>query len=148
MPSADHERRDALPVGTVLRGFTIQALIAHGGFGIGNQAGHNLLGLLVAIGEYLNLGIRGNHSTAIYNFKVASREGGIDMDQHRLVWDGNHTLSLWKTSIAAHKSLLESARLLAGRGKAVQPEGWPSLDSTTATAEQITNRLTTSLTDC
>ena len=53
MPSADHERRDALPVGTVLREFTIQAVIGHGGFGIVYRAGHNELDLTVAIKEYL-----------------------------------------------------------------------------------------------
>ena len=53
MPSTDHERRDALPVGTVLREFTIQAVIGHGGFGIVYRAGHNELDLTVAIKEYL-----------------------------------------------------------------------------------------------
>ena len=53
MPSTDHGRRDALPVGTVLRDFTIQAVIGHGGFGIVYRAGHNELDLTVAIKEYL-----------------------------------------------------------------------------------------------
>ena len=53
MPSTDPERRDALPVGTVLRDFTIQAVIGHGGFGIVYRAGHNELDLTVAIKEYL-----------------------------------------------------------------------------------------------
>ena len=53
MPSTDHERRDALPVGTILRDFTIQAVIGHGGFGIVYRAGHNELDLTVAIKEYL-----------------------------------------------------------------------------------------------
>ena len=53
MPSMDPERRDALPVGTVLREFTIQAVIGHGGFGIVYRAGHNELDLTVAIKEYL-----------------------------------------------------------------------------------------------
>ena len=53
MPSTDHGRRDALPVGTVLREFTIQAVIGHGGFGIVYRAGHNELDLTVAIKEYL-----------------------------------------------------------------------------------------------
>ena len=53
MPSTDHERRDALPIGTVLREFTIQAVIGHGGFGIVYRAGHNELDLTVAIKEYL-----------------------------------------------------------------------------------------------
>ena len=53
MPSTDYERRDALPVGTVLRDFTIQAVIGHGGFGVVYRADHNDLDLTVAIKEYL-----------------------------------------------------------------------------------------------
>ena len=53
MSSTDHERRDALPVGTVLREFIIEAVIGHGGFGIVYRAGHNELDLTVAIKEYL-----------------------------------------------------------------------------------------------
>ena len=49
----ESERRDALPVGTVVRDFTIQAVIGHGGFGIVYRAGHNELDLTVAIKEYL-----------------------------------------------------------------------------------------------
>ena len=64
MPSTDHGRRDALPVGTVLRDFTIQAVIGHGGFGIVYRAGHNELDLTVAIKEYLPV-------------ELAVREGAI-----------------------------------------------------------------------
>ncbi len=53
MPSTEPERRDALPVGAILRDFTIQAVIGHGGFGIVYRAGHNELDLTVAIKEYL-----------------------------------------------------------------------------------------------
>ncbi len=42
-----------MPVGTVLREFTIQAVLGHGGFGIVYRAGHNELELTVAIKEYL-----------------------------------------------------------------------------------------------
>ena len=49
----DHERRDALPAGYVLRDFTIQAVIGHGGFGIVYRAGHNELDRTVAINEFL-----------------------------------------------------------------------------------------------
>ena len=58
MPSMDPEQRDALLVGTVLREFTIQAVIGHGGFGIVYRAEHDELELMVAIGESLNLGGR------------------------------------------------------------------------------------------
>ena len=53
MLSAEPERRDALPVGTVLRDFTIQAVLGHGGFGVVYRARHNELDLTVAIKEYL-----------------------------------------------------------------------------------------------
>ncbi len=53
MPSNGPKRRDALPIGTILRDFTIQAVIGHGGFGIVYRAGHNELNLTVAIKEYL-----------------------------------------------------------------------------------------------
>ena len=53
MPNTDNERRDALPVGTVLRDFTIQAVIGHGGFGVVYRAEHNELDLTVAIKEYM-----------------------------------------------------------------------------------------------
>ena len=53
MPNNGPERRDALPVGAILRDFTIQAVIGHGGFGIVYRAGHNELDLTVAIKEYL-----------------------------------------------------------------------------------------------
>lgn len=53
MPSKDQERRDALPVGTVLRDFTVREVIGHGGFGVVYRAGHNELDLTVAIKEYL-----------------------------------------------------------------------------------------------
>ena len=53
MPRTNLKRRDALPAGTILRDFTIQAVIGHGGFGIVYRAGHNELDLTVAIKEYL-----------------------------------------------------------------------------------------------
>ena len=53
MPANEHERRDALPRGTVLRDYTIEAVLGHGGFGIVYRARHNELGNRVAIKEYL-----------------------------------------------------------------------------------------------
>ena len=53
MPANEHERRDALPRGTALRDYTIEAVLGHGGFGIVYRARHNELGGLVAIKEYL-----------------------------------------------------------------------------------------------
>ena len=53
MPANEHERRDALPRGTALRGYTIEEVLGHGGFGIVYRARHNELGGLVAIKEYL-----------------------------------------------------------------------------------------------
>ena len=42
-----------MPVGTVLRDFTVREVIGHGGFGVVYRAGHNELDLTVAIKEYL-----------------------------------------------------------------------------------------------
>ena len=53
LPSADHERRDALPAGYVLRDFTKKGVIGHGVLGIVYRATHNELDLTVAIKEYL-----------------------------------------------------------------------------------------------
>lgn len=53
MQSAQSNRRDALAPQTVLRDYTIEAVLGHGGFGIVYRARHNDLGHLVAIKEYL-----------------------------------------------------------------------------------------------
>ena len=65
MPSTDHGRRDALPIGTVLRDFTIQAVIGHGGFGIVYRAGHTELDLTVAIKEYLPVELAVREGTTV-----------------------------------------------------------------------------------
>lgn len=53
MLQSETERRDALPKGTVLREYTLQTVIGHGGFGIVYRARHDHLGITVAIKEYL-----------------------------------------------------------------------------------------------
>ena len=65
MPSTDYGWRDALPVGTVLREFTIQAVLGHGGFGIVYRAGHNELDLTVAIKEYLPVELAVREGTTV-----------------------------------------------------------------------------------
>ena len=47
------ERHDSLAPGTVLRDYTIESVIGHGGFGIVYRARHDELGIVVAIKEYL-----------------------------------------------------------------------------------------------
>ena len=53
MPDDWIDRRDALPQGCVLRDYTIQEVLGHGGFGIVYKARHNELDHVVAIKEYL-----------------------------------------------------------------------------------------------
>ena len=53
MPDEWSDRRDALPQGSVLRDYTIEEVLGHGGFGIVYKARHNELDHIVAIKEYL-----------------------------------------------------------------------------------------------
>ncbi len=53
VPDDWSDRRDALPQGCVLRDYTIQEVLGHGGFGIVYKARHNELDHVVAIKEYL-----------------------------------------------------------------------------------------------
>ena len=66
MPSGQTDRRDALAPGTVLRDYTVEAALGHGGFGIVYRARHNELGHLVAIKEYLpaELAVREGNTVA------------------------------------------------------------------------------------
>ncbi|MDE0102688.1 MAG: TonB family protein [Bryobacterales bacterium] len=60
------DRLDALPAGTELHGYVIEAVLGHGGFGIVYQARHRELDTLVAIKEYIpaELSVRSNNSVA------------------------------------------------------------------------------------
>ena len=53
VPDERSGRRDALPRGCVLRDYTIEEVLGHGGFGIVYKARHNELDHVVAIKEYL-----------------------------------------------------------------------------------------------
>ena len=53
VPDEWSDRRDALPQGSVLRDYTIEEVLGHGGFGIVYRARHNELDHVVAIKEYL-----------------------------------------------------------------------------------------------
>ena len=53
LPWNGKERHDSLSPGTVLRDYTIEAVIGHGGFGIVYRARHDELAFVVAIKEYL-----------------------------------------------------------------------------------------------
>ena len=53
VPDDWSDRRDALPQGCVLRDYTIEEVLGHGGFGIVYKARHNELDHIVAIKEYL-----------------------------------------------------------------------------------------------
>ena len=53
MPDEWSDRRDARPQGCVLRDYTVEEVLGHGGFGIVYKARHNELDHVVAIKEYL-----------------------------------------------------------------------------------------------
>lgn len=53
MAEVGPHRRDALSAGTVLRDYTLESVIGHGGFGIVYRARHDELDLTVAVKEYL-----------------------------------------------------------------------------------------------
>ena len=53
VPDDWNDRRDALPQGSVLRDYTIEEVLGHGGFGIVYKARHKELDHVVAIKEYL-----------------------------------------------------------------------------------------------
>ena len=53
VPDAWSDRRDVLPQGCVLRDYTIEEVLGHGGFGIVYKARHKELDHVVAIKEYL-----------------------------------------------------------------------------------------------
>ena len=57
LATSGKERHDSLAPGTVLRDYTIESVIGHGGFGIVYRARHDELGLVVAIKEYLPIEI-------------------------------------------------------------------------------------------
>ena len=73
-----HERRDALPRGTVLRDYTIEAVLGHGGFGIVYRARHNELGNRVAIKEYLPVELALREGLSVHPRSAACRAGYED----------------------------------------------------------------------
>ena len=72
-------RRDALPHGAVLRDYTLEAVLGHGGFGIVYRARHNLLAHRVAIKEYLPLGLAVREGESVHpgspNFREYLEDG-------------------------------------------------------------------------
>ena len=78
MAGNEHERRDALPRGTVLRDYTIEAVLGHGGFGIVYRARHNELGNRVAIKEYLPVELALREGLSVHPRSAACRAGYED----------------------------------------------------------------------
>ena len=69
MEAVEHIRRDALPPGSRLRDYTLEAVIGSGGFGIVYRARHAELGHFVAIKEYLpaELAVRVDEDVRVRN---------------------------------------------------------------------------------
>lgn len=69
MEAVEHIRRDALPPGSRLRDYTLEAVIGSGGFGIVYRARHAELGHLVAVKEYLpaELAVRVDEDVRVRN---------------------------------------------------------------------------------
>ena len=57
MQTGAYDRRDALPAGTVLREYTLESVLGRGGFGIVYRARRNEGGQVVAIREFLPIGL-------------------------------------------------------------------------------------------
>ncbi len=71
--SSGQERRDALPRETVLRDYTIERVLGHGGFGIVYRARHNELGNRVAIKEYLPVELALREGASVHPRSAACR---------------------------------------------------------------------------
>ena len=69
------ERHDSLPPSTVLRDYTIEKVIGHGGFGIVYRARHDELGLVVAIKEYLPIELAVRDGVTVRARSDADSEG-------------------------------------------------------------------------
>ena len=74
----EQERRDALPRGAALGGYTIEEVLGHGGFGIVYRARHNELGNIVAIKEYLPAELAVREGAAVHPRSAACRDGYED----------------------------------------------------------------------
>ena len=57
MQTGAYDRREPLPQGTVLREYTLESVLGHGNFGIVYRARHNESGQVVAIKEFLPIGL-------------------------------------------------------------------------------------------
>ena len=75
MTEVGPQRRDALSTGTVLRDYTLESVIGHGGFGIVYRARHDELGLTVAVKEYLPVELAIREGSA-----VRPRSGSVSRD--------------------------------------------------------------------
>ena len=97
MESRNYERRDALPPGTVVRGYTIRDVLGQGGFGIVYRARHKELGNIVAIKEYLPTALAVRDGVSVYPRNVEYRppyEDGLRRfgeEARRLVEFQNHS---------------------------------------------------------
>ena len=113
VPDEWSDRRDALPQGCVLRDYTVQEALGHGGFGIVYKARHNEFDPVLAIKEYLPSELAVREGSTIHartaecetHFADGLRlfreeaKGRIEFQQHPSIVDCH---ALFRASVPAH----------------------------------------------
>ena len=77
-PNGVNRRRDALPVGTELAAYEIEALLGAGGFGVVYRARHQLLDSVVALKEYYPVEVAVREGNAVHPRSADYREAFED----------------------------------------------------------------------
>lgn len=109
MQTGEYHRSDALPVGTVLREYTLEAILGRGGFGIVYRARHNERGHPVAIREFLPIELAVREGTTVRPRQGADSElfeEGLrrfeDESRSLIEFDGHPTVAACRDFFRAH----------------------------------------------